>query len=943
MNKAVGLVRNIQVVFLSSLILLSLFFMVILFTSQNSRFEEQAEFIRRTTYTQEQKALVKREVERVVQLVLAQMATVDSRVEEAVKIETYRAHAIAENLYLKHQGREPEEAIQRLIIEALRPVRYEDGLGYLFITSHSGMEMLFADRPDMEGQNLISLKDSRGNEVIRDMIRISETSGEGFYRYRWTKPGTGGNDHPKISFIKRFEPYDWFIGTGLYVEDKTGEVKNSILSEISRVRFGQEGYIFVNTLDGEALVSNGELMTGGLKLWEVFEPAAAKELFNKELAMAQVPGGGFIYYNIRNLSDAAVDSPKVSFIYGLPELNWLIGAGLYLDDMETEIEALAGMVQEKLLRDMVLIMAMSMALALGATIIFRLFNLSLQGDFHQFYDFFEKAVSGDIALDPGSIKYEELRSLARMANKMQTGKIEAEAALLDEKEKLKTSENKFRLLAENSKDMIFRMLLPEGRYDYISPASLEILGYTPQEIMDKPFFVKEVIHPDWREWLEDKMTEVLRGERDENYEYKVIHKSGAEIWVSQVLNLIKDDQGHPVALVGRLSDDTRRKKMEEQLRHSYKMDALGQLSGGIAHDFNNVLAGIINTAQVLQSPRRNLDERSREMVDLILQAARRAAELTAKLSTFSRRREPILTPQDIHPLIEETVSILTRTVDKKVKISVHAGAEVSLVMGDASELQSALINLGINASHAMPEGGDLVFSTDNILLDHRYCEESPFVLVPGVYIRIDVKDSGAGIDRSIQNRIFEPFFSTKDPDKGTGLGLATVYGAVLDHKGAVTVTSEVGKGTSFSLYFPCSALPPEADRSWEAGASGEGRLLLVDDEEIIRISGRNILEDMGYTVMTAADGREAVEIFRRYHDDIDVVIMDQVMPEMSGGEAFHKMRQIDPHARVIIASGYSHEDDIARLRAAGLAGFIKKPYSSGALNRLIQEVLSSGS
>jgi len=942
MNKAVGLVRNIQVVFLSSLILLSLFFMIILYTSQNNRFQEQARFIR-NTYTEEQKTLVKREVERVVQLVLTQMASVDGKVEEAVKIETYRAHAIAENLYLKHRGREPEETVQRLIIEALRPVRYEDGLGYLFITSHSGMEMLFADRPDMEGLNLISLKDPRGNEVIRDMIRISETAGEGFYRYHWTKPGVSGNDHPKISFIKRFEPYDWIIGTGLYVEDKTEEVKGKILAEISRVRFGQEGYIFVNTLDGDALVANGELLAGDRKLWEVFEPAAAKELFNKELAMAQAPDGGFIHYNMRKLSDAAVESPKVSFIYGLPELNWLIGAGGYLDDLEAEIEALAGMVQAELIRDMVMIMAVSLFLALGALIIFRLFNLSLLQDFHKFHDFFQEAVSRDIAMDPGSIKYEELRGLARMANKMQTGKIEAETALLDEKEKLKTSENKFRLLAENSKDMIFRMLLPEGRYDYISPASLEILGYTPQEIMDKPFFVKEVIHPDWREWLEDKMNEVLRGKGDENYEYKVIHKSGAEVWVSQVLNLIKDEQGHPMALVGRLSDDTHRKKMEEQLRHSYKMDALGQLAGGIAHDFNNVLAGIINTAQVLQSPRRNLDERSREMVDLILQAARRAAELTAKLSTFSRRRDPILTPQDIHPLIEETVSILARTVDKKVKISVHAGAEASLVMGDASELQSALINLGINASHAMPEGGDLIFSTDNILLDHRYCEESPFVLVPGVYIRIDVKDSGAGIEKTILNRIFEPFFSTKEPGKGTGLGLATVYGAVLDHKGAVTVASEVGRGTSFSLYFPCSGLSPEAEKSWDGETSGEGRLLLVDDEEIIRISGRNILEDMGYQVTTAADGKEAVEIYRRGHAAIDLVIMDQVMPEMSGGEAFHIMRQINPDARVIIASGYSRNEDIARLKAAGLAGFIKKPYSSGALNRLIQEVLSSDS
>jgi PAS domain S-box-containing protein len=773
------------------------------------------------------------------------------------------------------------------------------------------------------------------------MIDISRTRGEGFYRYNWTKPGAEGNDHPKISFVKRFDPYDWIIGTGLYVEDKTEELKQNILAELSKVRFGQEGYIFVNTLDGEALVSNGELMTGGLKLWDVFEPVAAHDLFNKELAMAQVPGGGYIYYKIRKLSDAAVESPKVSFIFGLPSLNWLVGAGVYLDDVEAEIQVLEEIVQKELIRDMILIMAAALLLSLASLVIFRLINMSLQRDFNQFSDFFEKAVSQDIAMDLGNIKYEELRGLAGMANKMQSGKIKAETALREEKEKLKTSEGKFRLLAENSKDLIFRMVLPEGRYDYISPASLEILGYTPQEIMERPFFVRELIHPDWKDWLEERLAEVLRGEGGDSSEYKVIHKSGAEVWVSQVVNLIKDEQGNPVALVGRLSDDTHRKKMEEQLRHSYKMDALGQLSGGIAHDFNNVLAGIINTAQVLQSPRRNLDEKSREMVNLILQAARRAAELTAKLSAFSRRRDPVLTPQDIHPLIEETVSILTQTVDKRLKISVHANAKASLVMGDASELQSALINLGINASHAMPEGGNLIFSTENILLDQRYCDESPFALIPGLHIKIDVEDSGAGIDQTILNRIFEPFFSTKEPGKGTGLGLATVYGAVLDHKGAVTVESKVGTGTCFSLYFPCSHLPADTEKTCDEGACGEGRLLLVDDEEIIRISGKNILEDMGYFVMTAADGKEGVELYRRHHAEIDLVIMDQVMPEMNGGEAFFLMRKINPKVRVIIASGYSREDDIARLRAEGLAGFIKKPYSSGALNRLIQEILSS--
>ncbi len=392
MNRAVGLVRNIQYIFLSSLVLLCLFFMILQFTSQNSRFQEQAKFIRHT-YLQEQKDQLKREVDRAVQLILAKHASVEKEIEDQVRVETYRAYAVAENLYLSRGGKADDPETRRMIIEALRPVRYDNGLGYLFITSHSGLEVLFSDRPQREGENLLNLKDSLGNEVIRDMIRISETSGEGFYRYRWTKPGAEGENHPKISFVKHFAPYDWIIGTGLYLEDKTQEMKRSILAEISKVRFGEEGYIFVNTLDGHALVSNGEVMTGEKKLWEVFDPASAKELFNKELAVARVPQGGYIYYDIRKLSDASVESPKVSFVYGLPELNWLIGAGVYLDDVEAEIRELEQIIYDDLLKDMALIMAVAILITLASLIVFRILNLSLQRDFHQFSDFFEKAFS----------------------------------------------------------------------------------------------------------------------------------------------------------------------------------------------------------------------------------------------------------------------------------------------------------------------------------------------------------------------------------------------------------------------------------------------------------------------------------------------------------------------------------------------------------------------
>lgn len=400
--------------------------------------------------------------------------------------------------------------------------------------------------------------------------------------------------------------------------------------------------------------------------------------------------------------------------------------------------------------------------------------------------------------------------------------------------------------------------------------------------------------------------------------------------------------GHEVkGAVIRIDDVSNEAKLEEQLSHSRKMDAIGQLAGGVAHDFNNMLGAIIGAAELLKSPEDSLDADQIEFVDMILKASTRAADLTTKLLAFGRKGKITSCDIDIHEVIADTVSILNSTIDKIISISVSNNADKHIVTGDVSGLHNAFINIGINASHAMPDGGHLSITTSNTTLDETYCSCSPFDIEAGEFVQIEIRDTGWGISADNLSRIFEPFYTTKKLGAGNGLGLPAVYGTVLDHYGAISVYSEENVGTLFVIFLPCSDGKAQPTRINPDVVTGSGQILLVDDEELIRKTGKLMLEEMGYTVILAENGQIAVEIFKENYNDIDLVIMDMIMPEMNGREAFFRMREIDSSSRIVICSGFSKIGDVEALNKKGLAGFIQKPYSSSELSKLLAGVLST--
>lgn len=387
-----------------------------------------------------------------------------------------------------------------------------------------------------------------------------------------------------------------------------------------------------------------------------------------------------------------------------------------------------------------------------------------------------------------------------------------------------------------------------------------------------------------------------------------------------------------------MHDITEQVKLEEELYQSRKMDALGQLSGGIAHDFNNMLAGIIGAAEVVKfSVKENTS--GYKMLNLILQSAERASDLTSKLLAFSRKGQIRSTPVNLHEIITETIQILKSSIDKQITITSSLEAEISQVIGDPSQLQNAILNLAINARDAIQGQGTIKINTHQKQVTSNECNSIPFPITEGTYIVVTICDSGCGISKEHLQSIFEPFFTTKEEGKGTGLGLAAVYGTIVDHNGAITVDSIPGEGTTFSILLPVDESEINCAPEIQDVVTGAGRVLLVDDEDIVRTTALFILEDLGYEVTTAINGQEALSIIK--NNTFDLLILDMVMPQMSGEECFNRIRQDFPALPIIVASGFPQSKKVEQMLTQGVTAFIQKPYRRAKLSNLINEILNS--
>ncbi len=378
-----------------------------------------------------------------------------------------------------------------------------------------------------------------------------------------------------------------------------------------------------------------------------------------------------------------------------------------------------------------------------------------------------------------------------------------------------------------------------------------------------------------------------------------------------------------------------KKKLEAQLQRAQKMEAIGTLAGGIAHDFNNLLMSIQGNASITLF---DIDATHPHYENLknIEKQVKRGATLTRQLLGYARKGKYEMQPVDLNRLVEEISETFGRT---RKGITIHRDLAENLfaIEADEAQIEQVLLNMYVNAGDAMPGGGDLILKTMNVT--HKDMKDELYDAKPGNYVLLEVTDTGPGIDKETVERIFDPFFTTKEMGRGTGLGLSSVYGIIKGHGGYIDVDSEIDRGTTFSIYLP--ATDKEAEETVKAAEQiikGSGTVLLVDDEAMVLDVGVKMLKRLGYTVLEAKGGREAVEIYKANGNKIDLVILDMIMPNMGGGEAYDKMKEINPNVKVLLSSGYSVDSEAKEILTRGCDGFIQKPFTMKELSQSIREV-----
>lgn len=541
---------------------------------------------------------------------------------------------------------------------------------------------------------------------------------------------------------------------------------------------------------------------------------------------------------------------------------------------------------------------------------------------------------GERGLALTSHRGDEVGELARAFERMDRAIAASEANLRTAVDVVRERESFARALVASAADAV--VVIEAGRIVDINPRALALFG---EDVVGRPFVeLAPIAQADGR-----PSTDVLEqgcaaaASQGPQYLPWVVRRADGSDVETEIGLAQLELPGHVRHLLV-LRDVTERNRLEEQLRQAQRLEAVGQLAGGVAHDFNNVLTAIIGSAELLRSPTLT-PERREALLRTIVSAAERAAGLTSTLLDFARSKRRVAMSIDVHAIISDTVSLLERSIDKRIELVVDLKAPRSRVIGDSAQLQNALLNLGLNARDAMPEGGAISITTRGVFLTSQGIAGLRGDMQPGDHLEISVTDTGSGISPAYVQRIFEPFFTTKPMGKGTGLGLATVLRSISDHRGGLSVESQTGAGTTFRIYLPITTQTTEVHGSGPHAALGQGTILVVDDEDDVRGVAVAHLAALGFAVQEACDGHQAVEMYAQQPGSIDVVILDMEMPGMRGSDCLRALQAMDPQVAAILCSGFAREEDQS-WRDAGFIAAVAKPYRISELRRAIQRALA---
>ncbi len=1016
----------------------------------------------RLAFESNQKELIRREVTSLAEQIEARVEQTEEQLRLRVRARVDEAFAIATTISTLYGADSPEA--REIVREVLRNLRFDGGRGYFFAFNLDGVEELFADRPEMEGKNMLAVTGGRGEFVVQDMLEKALLDGSGYYEYTWSKPGSSGNQHPKIAYIRLFAPFGWVIGSGEYIEDNHAELQDRLLSELVERKFGEDGYFFGSIYGGQPLFTNGTITRGSQSIRDLTDPDGVRitEAYQQVVDSA---GGGYVRYSWRK-PNSSKPSPKVSYVVGIPRWQWIIGAGIYLDTIEEEIvqrqQQLLAEYEKKALVSFAFLCGVLLLIFFWATRI----SGMIQGSLATLVDFFHQGAAQGGRLDPASLPFEEFQAIARSTNSMLEEHRTASAALAE-------SEGRYRTLFENMAEGVF-FQDADGRLSDINRSAQEILGLTRAGVASwqadssgltvvgedgRPLAHAE--HPSKRalfsgrpvigqivgvfnaacqenRWLLINATPRFRvgestpfqvivtlqdiTERQEaeqalreseqrtrvifeksplgiiffnpdgtildcnpqlvalmgSSREKLLHFEVSRIADPLMLDAVRqalsgqpavyEDRytsitggvtrdlrilfnpiqpgSNPTAVIATYEDiserreaEEARRKLEGQLLQAQKMEAIGTLAGGIAHDFNNMLSAILGYADMARASCGD-DSPVADDLEQILKASRRARDLVKQILAFSRQVDTVPIPLYPAVIVKEVVRMVRPSLPSTIDIAAEIDEQAGPVLVDPTQLHQIILNLCSNASHAMEAGsGTLTIGLQQVELARQEQEES--TLPPGNYVRLRVADNGSGISPEVQKRMFDPFFTTKEVGRGTGMGLATVHGIVKSCGGAILCRSRLGEGTSFAVFLPVTgkASLTVGEERQRPLPTGGGRILLVDDEEILVDVGLATLARLGYQATVQTSARAALALFEADPAGFDAVITDQTMPEMTGMEMARRMLAIRPDLPIILCTGFSTQVSEEQALAEGVRAFALKPLTPQDLGSILRRVL----
>lgn len=861
------------------------------------------------------------------------------KAEKVLKEKMEEVFAMASSHYSHFNSQESSKQIQQHIIDLFMSSKFVGGKGYFWILDTNHTWLAHPSGPMLIGKNQSQLEDTNGKKFIQEFIQTAlQQENGGFVSYNWVEPDVSQllkkkKGKKKIAFVKVFQPYNWIVGVSLYVEDIEETTKKDIIGRFNRFQHKDTGYIFNHTFDGICLNHfNKELI--GKNRWELTNKQGLK-LVQELSRIGRQPEGGFLEYKTTSNPNTGKTSRKVSYVNSIDEWEWVLGTGLYLDEIDTKIANLRAIhktrMHNRIAISLVLILFAFVVSYLGSTFLTK----KLQHELQIFMAFFSQASREQTIVDLNQLQIEEFTSLAKDVNGMIERQQKTQEAVFQAK---MTWERTFDAVPDT-----IIILDPEYNIIQVNRAMANTLEVPIESLIHKKCY--QAFHGTDKPPKGCPHPHLLKDHKSHHSE---IFDEKLQRYFSITVSPITDNDGIFIGSVHIARDITDQKsaelsriETEEKLQKTEKMEAIGLLAGGVAHDLNNILSGVVSYPELLllKLPK---DDKLYKPLKSIQKSGIRAAAIVSDLLTVARGVATVKEPCSLNSLLQEYLdSPEFRKVNSLYPyITVQSVLQENLpnISCAPVHIQKVLMNLITNALEAIEGAGTVFVNTEK---QSVAAELTNLSVAAGDYVVLTVQDTGTGISETALKRIFEPFYSNKVMGRsGTGLGLAVVWNTVKDHDGSIQVSSDI-KGTTFTIHFPIAdekPVLPKKGRQFET-FKGTGSVLVVDDEQQQRDIATKMLTMLGYTAQSVASGEEAITFCR--HNSVDILLLDMIMtPGLSGAQAFQQITEFNPSQKAVIVSGFSKSDDVKTALNLGMAAFMKKPYSMEDLGETIKEVLS---